>query len=83
MASSDPKPGDKAASTKPAEEKAQQQQQNSAGSLEEDDEFEDFPVEGALFVLLSSPFPLFFSGLPPPGGMKKKVRSNTPCLHHR
>ena len=61
MASSDPKPGDKAASTKPAEEKAQQQQQNSAGSLEEDDEFEDFPVEGALFVLLSSLSPHFFS----------------------
>ena len=57
MASSDPKPGDKAAETKP-EEKAQQQQQQqkSAGSLEEDDEFEDFPVEGSFRdSLLASP----------------------------
>lgn len=80
MASSDPKPGDKAASTKPAEEKAQQQQQNSAGSLEEDDEFEDFPVEGALFCAFILPFPPFFSGLPPPGGMKRKFDRTQPCL---
>ncbi|RYP90105.1 hypothetical protein DL770_003797 [Monosporascus sp. CRB-9-2] len=42
MASStDPKPTDKSA----AETKPEQQPQKSAGTLEEDDEFEDFPVE--------------------------------------
>jgi hypothetical protein len=46
MAAPTDKPSDKSATA--AEAKPEQQtQQKSAGALEEDDEFEDFPVEGA------------------------------------
>lgn len=43
MASSQPKKDDKPASN---EAKPEETQQKSAAALEEDDEFEDFPVEG-------------------------------------
>lgn len=44
MASSQPKKDDKA--TPSNEAKPEETQQKSAAALEEDDEFEDFPVEG-------------------------------------
>ena len=70
MASSDPKPGDKAAETKPEEKP----QQKSAGSLEEDDEFEDFPVEGSLFCYVSL--------LPPPSSTPSSLPP-VPCFDCR
>lgn len=45
-----PKPDEKAST--PADSKPEQSQNNkTAGALEEDDEFEDFPVEGMSFSL--------------------------------
>ena len=44
MASSQPKKDDKPAPS--SEAKPEETQQKSAAALEEDDEFEDFPVEG-------------------------------------
>lgn len=50
-------PTNKQSGDKPAAEAAkpeQPQQQKSAAALEEDDEFEDFPVEGAFATFASS-----------------------------
>lgn len=55
MASSDAKPAqDKAAADAKAEETTQQQAAAKKPALGEDDEFEDFPVDGR-----SSPSPVF------------------------
>lgn len=50
MASSDSKPADKPAAA-PAEQ--QPQEKPTAAALGEDDEFEDFPVDGALPFLVA------------------------------
>lgn len=53
MASSQPKKDDKPAPSNEA--KPEEAQQKSAAALEEDDEFEDFPVEGTRQLPLTAP----------------------------
>lgn len=53
MASSQPKKDDKPTSS--TEAKPEETQQKSATTLEEDDEFEDFPVEGKSDPVLPAP----------------------------
>lgn len=55
MASSQPKKDDKP--TPSNEAKPEETQQKSAAALEEDDEFEDFPVEGTHQPIHVAPFP--------------------------
>ncbi|KAI1304812.1 DSS1/SEM1 family-domain-containing protein [Xylaria venustula] len=63
MAAPTDKPADKSAATSEAKPE-QPTPQKSTAALEEDDEFEDFPVEGAPSIL----FPIYLSTMtfPPP-----------------
>lgn len=63
MAAPTDKPADKAAVTADAKPE-QPTQQKSAAALEEDDEFEDFPVEGVFDV--PRPSKAFLCLYPPP-----------------
>lgn len=58
MAAPTDKPADKAATASDAKPE-QPTQQKSAAALEEDDEFEDFPVEGMFAVPASASSSLF------------------------